>query len=389
MRNGLITLVERSVTNNGGDRQKGLVAFSEQMVDMIEDEKYKLDLSKVSLLPLYEAMVDRRQVNESNAEEVSEAVAAAGFPALVSALLHPTILRPYENIANVVMPLVTETTSRHPVEHYGGFGALDGFELVREGMPYEESQPGERKATITNYKFGRIVSVTREMILFDQTGDVLTTANRVGDEAGIHLHQLVVQKSCDLAVTATGEAAGTSLKFQGSAQTMYANTHAWDVGSPVNDNLNGSALSAEAITTVDANFASILDDKGKQLLVMPKILLVHTALRKLARQLVQSPVYQWTSAATTTSTETQHGVMNPHQGDYTIINTPFVDSATAWYLGDFARQTVLQWVERLQTTQQRNVGDAAFENDIVARFKASYFLGCGCTDYRYVQKGNT
>jgi hypothetical protein len=376
MKNSIKTLVQEHIRNAGDNRGKGLATFANQVTELVESKETALTLEQVRLRPLMEAMLPE-ETDFSNTQEVAEAMAAAGFPNVVGTLIHPLIMKQYEPLATPILSMVTEVESKSKEENHVGFGAMDNFELVRELAPYEGTEPRELLATIANNKFGRTISVSMEMVMFDKTGQVLTRAGRIGYKAGLHLHKMVVQKACSLACTATGEAANKSLITDGTSRTMYADTHAsWDFYA--NDNLSTTAFSSDGLITVLALKDALYDDKGEAILWMPKILLVNPALEILARQVTKSE-YEFDGAAARN--------FNPFYNAYTVIASPFVDSATAWYIGDFALQTLLQWVYKLRTESKRNNSDAAFSNDIVAEFKAGYFCGVGCTDYRYVIKG--
>ena len=86
---------------------------------------------------------------------------------------------------------------------------------------------------------------------------------------------------------------------------------------------------------------------------------------------------------------TANNDINVFKGAYTIVSSPFLDlsSVTMWFVGDPSLQTRIQWYWRPRT-ESRADSQLAFTSDIVSQFKISYFAGVGCTDYRYVVKGN-
>ena len=378
-KSALNTMIREHIEHAGGNRTVGLDTFQDQVSELVEEKG--LEIGSVRLRDLYEAMcidgVDNIPDNHS-AQEVSEAMTAAGFPAVTGTLIHPRILKAYEtNLAGTEM-MVTQVESNVAEDNHGGFGAMDNFELVEERMPYEEAQPNERKITIANKKFGRTLSVTLEMVMFDKTSEVLLVAQRIGSKAGSHQHRFVVEKSCDLATNATGEAANRSLRVQGTYRNMYAADHSsWDNGI-TNDNALTAALSDAALVSADTLIAALQDDKGDEMTINPKILLVHNAIALIAKRLMGSEKIVGSN----------FNELNVFKDAYTIIKTPFVDSVTSWYLGDFAEQMILQWVYRLRTEALRSLTADSFRYDIVAQFKAGYYLGVGASDYRFVVQGN-
>lgn len=378
-KNVLKQYVAEHITAAGGNVAEGLSSFRQQIAEGISGEE-KLSLQDISLGDLFEAMCDRDgMIDRHSASDVAEAMTAAMFPTVVGQLIHPVIIKAYEPLANTVLPLVFETNSSRPSESIVGFGSTDQLTEVRESQPYEEAQPTERKCTIKNHKFGKIISVTMEMVMFDQTGEALRVAAGIGNKAGTHLHEFIVNKVCDYACTATGEAANKSLVVDGTSRTVYADTHAsWDI--QVNDNNQATALSDAGLTTALALLAAQKDDKGDPIVIFPKTLLVPAALHVVAKKLIGSPDQY----------DTGNRSINPFYNAYSIIMSPFIDatSATAWFVGDFQAQCVLQWVYKMRTETLRDASQVSFNNDIVFQAKAGYYAGVGLTDYRFVVKGN-
>lgn len=369
--------VAQHIAEAGGDYRQGIRAFHTNLKEAIDENG--LTLADVGFKNLFEAMCNQDgSLDLSDKEAVVEAMMAAQFPQAVGALIHPVIIKAYEPQVNPVLPLVTEINSTHKVETHVGFGATDQLELVREGTPYEEAQAAERYVTIENFKFGRVISVTMEMVMFDQTGEALRVAGNIGGKAGAHLHEHIVNRVCDYACTGTGQAANTTLKYMGTARAIFADDHSsWD--TQVNDNLGVDALAETALNTAVNLLAAQLDDKGDRILVVPKILLVGQTLAITARKLLGTP-YVVGSA---------NNDINPFYNAYQLVVSPLIDatSATAWYIGDFQAQYLLQWVYRMRTESLRDTSYESFRSDVVAQFKAGYYAGVGATDYRFVCRG--
>lgn len=375
----LRSFVDSHIEECGGNLQEGLQSFTSQLEEGIENEG--LSLKDVSLKGLYEAMVNRNHdLDPHNTQEISEAMTAAGFPTIVGQLIHPVTQKEFQPMVDSLSDMVTETTSTRPEENTVGFGAIDSFELVRENTPYEEAQILERKATIKNNKFGKIISVTMEMIMFDQTSEALRRAQGIGRKGGQHYHQMVIERATDSTLTALNETTSQGLIVDGTRQAMYSSDHSsWDFFA--NDNLNNAALDHNGLNAALTLFPNLTDDKGDVIMVMPDVLLVPKALETVAKQLLGS----------TLQYDTANNAVNPFTNAFKIISSVFLDSkvsATAWFLGDFKSQLLAQWVYRLRTESLRNPTQKSFESDVVAQFKSGYYVGIGNTDYRYVVKGN-
>lgn len=386
---GIRAFVNEHIENAGDDKEAGVLNAGNQLISMTEDEDCAVTLEDASLRTLFDGLCDPDgTVDRSSAQDVQEAMMSANFPAVTGSMIYPVIMREYDPYVKPVLSLVTETDSANKEETHVGFGALDGFELVREGMPYDEAQPAQRKCTIKNNKFGRKISVTMEMVLFDKTGDVLKVAKGIGKKGGQHLHKLIIQTATGLARSALGESSSTALVVDGTARAAYADTHAaWD--GVANDNSAGTTtLTIDDITSALKLFNAITDDKGDLIMCHPKTIVCNSNIAIALRSLLGSPNVAWVGAGSTTDADASHAPMNPHFNAYTVIDSPFV-TANKWYIGEFDVQTLLQWVYRLKTETLRGQTQQSFDNDIVAQYKAGYYVGCGLVDYRYVVDAGT
>lgn len=369
-------LHEQHLKEANGDLKIANANFSTQVQELIED--HDVDLGDIGLGDLFEVMVDQR-VDRSSSVDIAEAMHAAGMPILTGQLLHPVFIKAYEYNLGSVLQLVQEVTSKRSTEKIPGITSHDNLELVPEGEPFEESGGLEKYADIKNNKYGKKISLTKEAVLFDQTGLILDRARKIGVKTGIHLQQFVIQKVCDYATVATGEGANKSLVINGTARTMYADTHAsWDTYA--NDNLGNAVLSHNSLVAALALFAGLKDDTGDLVMVNPRFLIVPAALLVTAKELVGSDMQY----------DTANRAMNVFKNAFTIVSSPYIDltSSTAWFVGDPTMQTRLQWVWKPRTESLGATSQIAFDSDIVSQFKCSYFAGIGSTDYRYVVKGN-
>lgn len=365
---------------SAGNLREGSRRFNKKIKKLVETAG--LQIEDVGLLPLFESMCDPNgDINRDSSADVAEAMTAAGFPTVVGTLIHPTIIAAYEPMAKPALSLVRESTTKTKNTDIGGFGAVDNLEEVQEGTDYEEAASNEKYATIKAHKHGRIMSITKEMVMEDQTGEAIRRAESIGNKTGLHIHRTIIQKVCDIAVTDPVYAANTSMKINGSTRTMFANDHSsWDTFA--NDNLGGAVLGTTGLTAARLLFSSIMDEKGDLISVMPKTLLVPDALELTAEILASSAFVPGSG----------NNDVNVFKNKYNIVSSPYIDtgvSATAYYLGDFKRQYHLLWMWKPMTETLRATSDKAFRSDTVAQFKVSYKAGFGASDYRYVVQGNT
>lgn len=385
-------IVDATISEAGGNLREGTRAGAERLIRGLEryvsDTKRGADkpspgaftrrqVESMRIGDVFETLCNRdKGLDMNDFTAVREAVSASAFPTVTSTLISSFVIPKYEYSLGDVMKLVTVVPCERPDETIVGFGATDPLEKIGEEQYYPGTNFNEKYVTIRTHKFGRMISVTKEVVVFDQTKKITGRANSIGEKAGLHQHEIIISKATGVACTPTGEAANAAFNYLGSATAMYADTHA-AVDGQVNDNISATALSHDGLVNLNTLIASIKDEKGSRVVFMPDILLVPRALMISAQQLLGS--------------DKQSGVanndINPFKGAYQLVVSPFCDdnSATLHYLGDFKKQLV--WLEVWPLQFERDSGD--FGNDTVTRVKVSYFGNAGNTDYRYVQRGGT
>jgi len=141
---------------------------------------------KVSIAEVFQALVfmgREQEINLESAVSVAEAISSSYFPQLLTRIATPKVLGGYQYYVAPIEELYTEIPE--PVNgnygHYSRITGSEGPELVLESMAYETTGMGEYEISIRNRKFGRIIEVTREMILFDRTGSVMANLGNYGN----------------------------------------------------------------------------------------------------------------------------------------------------------------------------------------------------------------
>jgi len=271
-------------------------------------------------------------------------------------------------------------TSRPDYEYIAGVRAISKMPRVRPGQNYPVSDIGEKSVRIEVAKFGEILEIERELVLSDQTGQILNRARMAGEMMGEHRHQFIVETIQDSARTALDEATSTALVYNGSAVTVYSSDHT-AVDGVTNDNLaSSSAISTASMDTVYGLFGVMTDEKSRYITVVPKAILVHPTKFRTAWSMCTDLSLESTSSANRGANfYAQKLGLVPYQ-------SPYISTTTDWYVGDFAKQTVWMWYWKPAVDRQGVDSDAAFERDVVARFKYYYSAGCGLRDYRWVVK---
>ena len=125
------------------------------------------------------------QPEECSIKDFAEAMDTTHFPKAVGALINKKLIGAYDAFPGIGKGLVTTVPSNKQTETVVGFDEVDTPDVVSEGMPYGETGFGEKYVTATNYKYGRLISVTEETIKFDQTGQILQRAKKIGEKAAL------------------------------------------------------------------------------------------------------------------------------------------------------------------------------------------------------------
>ena len=367
----------KSLYENGGEKR-----FAIAMINNINEGKIKTD--EVSLKALWQAMgepslkqdnlMGTRRVGEA---DFSEAMASSAFPKITGALINKKVQEAYDLEYGIGDKLVTVVQSSVKDETIVGFGADNQMKEVIEGINYEEGSITEKYHKIKNTKKGRIISLTEEMVRFDQTGQMLLRAGQIGESAKSDREKTIMNAVLEL--TSTGLLA--AWRPAGNATTLYGASSADPYSTDTLNNLGSEVLTDETdLQAALTKFAQFKDEQGLPMRVRPKTLLTGLSLMSIANKIC----YSGQSVLATTPSGTKN-IFNGTEA----LDTTFIDqqvAATAWYYGDFKKQFVYTEVWPLSTFQQGRDSEQAFNADVVARYKVSYFGGCGAVSNRYVVK---
>ena len=313
------------------------------------------------------------------------------FRVVTAELLARKVAEGYDAAAGLIGDsLVTVVKATGRGAKIAGFTATAGPVEVPEGHDYEESTFAEKFVTSEESKNGRILSVTEELIAFDQTGEVFRRALRLGEGLRQERERTIVRAVAD------AEPGKPVYRPNGVGEALYA-------ADGSNRNLIGPANAtspdhADAVPLADwaaldaaraYRATEVLDDRvdgeRRPVLAPATQVLVPESLAGTARGIVEATEIRRTAADGTVAVSG-----NPHRR-LEVLSSPFLDELGAagrrdWYLGDFKKQFVWTEVWPVQTFLQRSDGPAAFERDVALRVKARYFGGVSATDTAFVTK---
>lgn len=382
---GKVKQLMEAQLNESGDIKAAAPIFAKRFVnEVMGDPNFKPN--QVSIRELFDETVLRENpdVDLNSRTELAEAIGHSIFPYVTKELIARELLPAYEMSLNGIENLVTEgTTTRPDYEYIAGVRAISKMPRVRPGQNYPSADIGEKNVRIEIAKFGEILEIERELVLSDQTGQILERARMAGEMMGEHRQQFIVETIMDGARTALEEATSTALFYNGAAVTVYSNDHS-AIDGVTNDNLAASsAISTSSMDTVYGLFGAMKDEKGRYITVMPKAILVHPTKFRTAWSMCTDMTLESTSSANRGANfYAQKLGLIPYQSPY--VGTNSGGNTTDWYVGDFAKQLSWLWYWRPAVDRQGVDSDAAFERDVVARFKYYYAGGVGKKDYRFV-----
>jgi hypothetical protein len=377
MKGNLKALREGYTSQADGDVKKGIAMLSNKIVETLQDPKF--DVNQFSIREAFDNIVlaSNPDLDLNDKGKVQEAVGSSVFPYMTSKLISKEVIPAYELNMFGADQLVTESsTTRVDYEYVAGMRAITKLPRVREGQPYPTANIGEKNIRVEMAKFGEILEITSELVLADQTGQILERARAAGDMMGEHRHRFIIETVTDQAREALEESSSTSLFYNGSARDIYSANHATIDGQTNVNYSSGVTLDTDGLNTAYRYLGTMKDEKGRYITVMPKQLLVHPAKFPDA----------WKFCTNLTQPDTTERADNfyARQLRITPYSSPYVALETTWYLGDFKKQFVWLWVNRPEVLSEGSTSTAAFERDVIARFRYGYYAGIGARDYRFV-----
>ena len=384
-KNGVIrNLVESEVKRADGNTYTGYANAGDKVEQLLESGK--VTTRDFSFRQLYEELVDVPLGADS--AQVAEALNSSSFPTIASKVINKDIIDEYDLALGNVGNLADESqATRTDEEIVVGFTAGDTTPLMRrQGMAYEETSMGEKNWKVKMADFGRMISLTREVIFEDRTGEVLKRARDIGRAGGHHKQKMIIETIEASARTAFEESTFGGANYKGSDITLYANDHA-SLDGQTNDNLVVSNALADYtdLDNVYLAFANMVDEAGDKINVVPKTILIPQALMATASKIMNSQfLHDGSGGSNVPSYNPVHDIGSGSAMD--IVSSVFLSSASTWFMGDFNSQLMGLSVYDPATASQGADSELAFTNQIVARFRWSYHYGLGHTDWRYIIK---
>ncbi len=239
------------------------------------------------------------------------------------------------------------------------------FEKVGPDGELKHANLSEESYTNQIDTYGKIISMTRQMMINDDLGAFLQIPRILGRQSALAVESAVFTLLLS-----------NPSSFFGSGNKNYQS------GA-------GTALQISSLTSAEQLFADQTDKDGKPILITPAILLVPTALKVTAQQLMTE-----TRVNETTTADKPKPANNPHAGKWQPLATPYLNSqgmsggsATAWYL--FADPADVAAMEiaylRGQRTPTIESGETDFDT-LGMKWRGYFDFGVAMQDYRAAVK---
>jgi hypothetical protein len=239
------------------------------------------------------------------------------------------------------------------------------FEKVGPDGELKHAQLTEESYTNQIDTYGKIIALTRQMIINDDLGAFLQIPRILGRQSALAIESAVFTL---LLSNPGGFFSAGNKNFQSGA---------------------GTALQISSLTTAEQLFADQTDKDGKPILITPAILLVPTALKVTAQQLMTE-----TRVNETTTADKPKPANNPHAGKWIPLASPYLNSqgiaggsATAWYL--FANPADVAAMEiaylRGQRTPTIESGETDFDT-LGMKWRGYFDFGVAMQDFRAAVK---
>lgn len=351
---------------------------------VIEAIKAKeLDIHKdISIRDVAEAtlgMEGLRKLAHSSSESafvaVQEAVAPVNMTAftnITGQLIYQGVYEAYSAPEFIGDQLVTSETSREDNTRVPGLAEIDEDALVvEEGGEYPDVKFSEDYIDVPqSKKRGLKIGVTREMVFFDRTGQVLEMAQRVGEVLGLNKERRIIDVVLGI---------DNTFKRKGVTRNTYV-SNAEDATDPRKNEITQALTDWNSIDAAMQAFEAMSNDSvanSRPIMVTPRIMLVTAAKVMTAKNIMNSTEIRITPAGGTSQTL----AANPVAGAVKILTSPWIKrrlvaagiaAATAdkyWFIGDSKRAFKYRTLFPMQVLSASHDKDA-FERDVVAQYRA-------------------
>ncbi len=285
---------------------------------------------------------------------------------ILSNVANKTMLAAYNAVESVVAQFSAETD-------VNDFKEVTRYRLTGNGVFEKVGPDGELKHAGLSEQafknkvetFGRMISLTRQMMINDDLGAFLQIPRLIGRMSALKREEAVFE-----------------LLLSNPSNFFDAANKNFLVGAD-------TALSIDSLTKAEQVFLDQTDSEGKPVLLSPSVLLVPSSLKVSAQVLMTE-----TRVNEVTDTNKPKPAVNPHAGKWNPVASPYLNaqginggSAKAWYL--LANPADVAAVEiaylRGKRTPTIESGDTDF-NTLGMQWRGYFDFGVAMQDHRAAVK---
>jgi len=327
--------------------------------------------------------------------ESNPGVNTNAFQVATGELIMSRVSEGYEDYSDFIGDQLVENMPNQKLRNQKivGMTSLAGPSEVLESRPYEESGFEEKFVTTLETKKGRILSINEELILFDQTPEILRRAKELGFYTRQERERVIIRGVTE--ADATNEPV---YRPSGTAATLYntdgSNFNFIGVGNTTSTSFN-AAIALQDWTDIDEimtyRATEVKDDRidGTTRHIAGlngpnNILLVPWNLKGTANYIINATEVR--VDVTNQRTMMRNPVNLEPALASAFIDEQGGDALNDYFFGDFKRQ--FKWFEiwPVQTFTQGANSEAQFERDVAFRIKVRYYGGLSAIDTKYVTK---
>jgi ATP-dependent protease ClpP protease subunit len=337
------------------------------------------EFNHISLRSLASTCLERAGIRTGSlsASQVADRIlmmnTTTDFPLVLENIQTKAMLRGYEEAVEV-FDKITRVGSLpdYKTARRIGTSMFPSLAQVREGAEYEEGTVGERNASIFLSKYGRIISITEEMIINDDQDAFGRVARQMGMAAKRTIGNLV------WAIITDNPTFNSSALFAAGRQNLLTG--------------GGSALADAGLTSAYNQFLTRTDAQtaGGALtdttaIVIPKFLITSIAQQQTALRLMAMEKVPGTGNAA-------GEIPNTHRGRFEVISDARLDrvagGTTRWFLAADPNQAdtiEVAYLDGQQTPQVTRHED--WKRDTFA-YKVKIIAGVAPLDYVGLQRND-
>lgn len=297
--------------------------------------------------------------HEANAENALQQLLRAGINMIANNW--------YELVETNHEAAFLTTYSSHAIELYAPLHRAGTPRRVPKGGQFPRVRVQGLDIQVPNEKFGAIFDVERELMDFDQTGQIVQRAKDAGEQMRVIEDAWAFGRF--ISPSGGTSYGGDIIPVSATYSTVWTPSTATFTGGGFNAPASYGAFTPANVQAGDIALMGQLDLLGNFLLVNPNTLIVGRSNKFSARALLNSEWYPSTAtikvgggsgADSTIGTTFAKNVM---QGLYNLIVSRFVPTKS-WSIGESGKGFVFQRAAALEVVQENPASGLAFTHDV-------------------------